>query len=273
MMSARTGAEGGTAVRIDARCSALAATAVLSPASSMSPAARTAGWFESVRVRVSVAAGGAQGNGDSFRADVSADGRFVAFDSAASNLVAGNTNGTSDVFVRDLAQGVTRRVSLGARGKQLATRNVGASISADGRVVVFSAGAAEEGTQVYVRDRVARVTRLVSVALDGTPADGEVSLGKIFADGRFVAFQSSASNLVRGDTNATEDAFLRDVLAGTTERMSISTTGLQANAFSRGISISADGRHVAFGSPASNLVARDTNRVDDVFVRSAFGDG
>jgi Tol biopolymer transport system component len=156
-----------------------------------------------------------QANDLSSGASISADGRIVAFYSYASNLVAGDTNGAPDVFVRDRQAGATQRVSVSSSDKQANNGNGFLSVSSDGRLV---------------------------------------------------AFLSSATNLVARDTNNFSDIFVRDRSTGTTERVSISSSGNEADASSRAPSISADGRFVAFSSDASNLVASDTNRSTDVFV-------
>jgi hypothetical protein len=120
---------------------------------------------------------------------------------------------------------------------------------------------------VFVRDRVAQVTRRVSVGPAGQQANGNSFEPVISADGRFVAFRSLASNLVAGDTNGSYDVFVRDRVAQLTQRVSVGPGGQQANDNSFFPAISAHGRFVAFYSGASNLVAGDTNNADDVFVR------
>ncbi len=120
---------------------------------------------------------------------------------------------------------------------------------------------------MFVRDLVAGTTRRVSVSSAGAQANGESVVGSISGDGRLVAFRSVASNLVAGDTNRSSDVFVRDLAAGTTRRVSVSSAGVQANGDSTAPSISADGRFVVFMSRASNLVVGDTNGFEDVFVR------
>ena len=204
---------------------------------------------------------------------ISADGRFVAFDSFASNLVAGDTNGVVDVFVRDRVAGATERVSVSSSGAQ-ANGSVSAAMSADGRFVAFSSDLVagdtlEDLDDVFVRDRVAGTTKRVSVSSTGAQANDSSKSPAISADGRFVVFGSGASNLVAGDTNGAYDVFVRDRVAGTTERVSLTSTGAQVNHGSNvgAGAISADGRFVVFDSTASNLVAGDTNGAMDVFVR------
>jgi WD40-like Beta Propeller Repeat len=166
--------------------------------------------------RISVSSAGAQGNSESEPRAISADGRFVAFWSNSPNLVAGDTNGSEDAFVRDRMTGKTSRISVSSSGEQ---GNNGSYPNA------FS------------------------------------------ADGRYVAFESFADNLVAGDTNHARDAFVHDRVTGKTTRISVGSTGKQANNYSYPSAISADGRYVAFGSYADNLVAGDTNGRSDAFVR------
>ncbi len=232
--------------------------------------------------RASVATGGTQATSDSFSPSISADGRYVAFESASGNLVVGDTNGTSDVFVRDVKSGTTARVSVTSSGAQTngQAASTNPSISADGRYVAFDSngtnlggpGSSTDPNNVFVRDLQSGTTSQVSLATGGIQGNGGSSNSSISADGRFVAFQSVDSLLVAGDTNGASDVFLHDRQSGTTSRVSVATGGGQANGggspnFGSGSpSISADGRDVAFGSWASNLVPGDTNGADDIFV-------
>jgi Tol biopolymer transport system component len=224
--------------------------------------------------RVSVASGGAQGNGDSWEPSISADARYVAFSSDATNLVAGDTNGYVDVFVHDRATNQTTRVSLAAGGGQGNGDCRTPCISADGRYVAFSSeatnlvsGDTNGYADVFVRDRFTGTTQRVSVASGGAQANGMSQYTVISADGRCVAFQSAASNLVAGDTNGVDDIFVHDRALGTTERVSVSDAGGEGNRISEDPAISGDGRFVAFKSYASNLIPHDTNVRCDVFVR------
>jgi Tol biopolymer transport system component len=161
-------------------------------------------------------AAGTQGDGDSNNPSISTDGRYVTFYSAAANLVAGDTNGMFDIFMRDRQTGTTTLVS---------------------------------------RDST------------GVEGDGDSQYPSISADGRYVAFQSYATNLVAGDTNGMFDIFMRDRQTGTTTRVSRNSAGLEGDAGSFDSSISADNRYVVFDSTATNLVAGDTNGKTDIFVR------
>jgi Tol biopolymer transport system component len=206
---------------------------------------------------------------------ISADGRFVAFSSTATNLAPSDMNPIDDVFVRDLQTGTTELVSVPASGGNANQGSYNPSISGDGRFVAFFsaatnlvAGATHHGSDVYVRDRQNGTTELVSVPIGAGTTPAEIEYCSISADGRFVAFQSKATDLVAGDTNAKSDIFVRDRLNATTERVSISTGGVQSNGDSDSPFISADGNFVAFGSAATNLVSGDTNGVGDIFVRN-----
>jgi len=225
--------------------------------------------------RVSVASDSTQGNALSLYPSISADGRFVAFASHANNLVSGDTNGGGDIFVHDRQTAQTTRVSVATGGVQGAgdDRCERPAISADGLYVAFNSYASDlvpgdtNGTyDIFVHDRQTVQTLRVSVAGDGTQADGRSDGASISGDGRFVAFISTASNLVLGDTNGYEDAFVHDLQTGETERVSIASGGAQADGVSFDVSISAGGRCVAFASGASNLVPGHTNGMCDIFV-------
>jgi Tol biopolymer transport system component len=230
--------------------------------------------------RVSVATDGTQANSFSFSPAVSAYGRFVAYQSNASNLVPGDTNAAAcpetctDVFVRDRQARTTERASLGPGGAEADGSSERPAISRDGRFVAFTSGApnlvtgdTNFGPEIFVRDRELGLTERVSVGTGGVEANGQSFGAAISLGGRFVAFTSQATNLVRGDTNGVNDAFLRDRLASTTRRVSVSSTGVQGNGISAASAVASDGRFVAFGSLATNLVPGDTNGVSDVFVR------
>jgi Tol biopolymer transport system component len=225
-------------------------------------------------VRVSRSTGGTQGNGVSSRPSISADGRYIAFESKATNLVSGDTNALADIFVHDLIGGTTSRVSIGDDEAQAGLASRKPAISADGRYVAFTSEAANlvsgdtnGKTDVFVRDRVAGTTERVSVATGGTQADGRSDGASISATGRFVAFESDAPDLVAGDTFGYMDVFVRDRAAGTTERVSVSTSEAQANNYSYWCAISANGRYITFQSVATNLAWEDTNGNWDVFLR------
>jgi subtilisin-like proprotein convertase family protein/Tol biopolymer transport system component len=212
---------------------------------------------------------------------LSGDGKVIAFDSDAADLVAGDTNGSSDVFVVERATAATVRVSVSSTGAQANGPSRYPSISRDGKVVVFEsnatnlvAGDTNGTTDVFVRDRRTGRTERVSVATDGAQGNGPSVLSRfttraVSDDGRFVAFESLASNLVPDDTNGAADLFVHDRLTGVTERVSVSSAGSQGNQRGSGFpfAISGDGLTVAFESDANNLVPGDQNGVRDLFVR------
>jgi Tol biopolymer transport system component len=227
--------------------------------------------------RVSVGADGAEGNDDSRQPAISADGRYVAFSSAASNLVPDDGNDAVDVFLHDRRSGETRRVSVASDGAEGNSGSYAPAVSADGRFVVFHSAArnlvqharkrsASPSWDVYVHDTSTGETTQVSVASDGSPGNDDSEEPTISADGRYVAFSSAASNLVPDDGNDAVDVFLHDRRSGETRRVSVASDGAEGDAGSEHAAISADGRYVAFRSGASNLVTNDTNGRDDVFV-------
>jgi len=237
--------------------------------------------------RVSVDANGGEANVGSelYRGrSMSADGRWIAFTSFASNLVPGDSNSYWDVFVTDRLTHEIHRVSVDSSGHEAMFGGFGGPISADGRWVFFYsdspdlvAGDTNYTDDVFVRDRDPdgngifdegnETTERVSLANDGSQANSYSNFGGISPDGRYVAFASAADNLVAGDTNGASDAFLRDQVAGTTIRASVDSSGVEGDGGSWGVGVSADGRWVLFVSVAGNLVPNDGNGLADVFLR------
>jgi Tol biopolymer transport system component len=222
----------------------------------------------------SVATGGSSGNGRSFVPAISGDGRFAAFYSDASNLVAGDTNDSRDVFVNDRQTGETTRMSVDSSGAEANDDSFAPAISADGRFVAFSsaasnlvAGDMNGADDVFVRDRQEGTTTRVSAAPGGAEANGGSYSPSITGAGRYVAFLSDATNLVAGDTNSVRDVFVFDRQTGTTTRASVGSAGVQADVDSVTPVLSANGRFVAFSSFADNLIPLDQNESSDVFVR------
>ena len=222
--------------------------------------------------RVSVSTSGVESDGPSGKPSISADGRIVAFPSAATNLVPTDHNGFQDIFVRDRARGVTERLSVGRAGESNGA-SLASLVSADGSVVAYSS----EGTNlvsddrngaldVFLTDTASRRTTRASVGELGESADRSEA-SSIDADGRVVAFRSFAPNLVPDDWNGLADVFVHDRGSAWTERVNVSSVGAEADgATFRGM-LSGDGRYVGFRSRADNLVAGDTNDAHDVFVR------
>lgn len=223
--------------------------------------------------RASTATGGAQGNGESITPAISEDGRYVLFESAADNLVTGDTNGVRDVFIRDMQTGLTTCVSTDSSGNQAVNgSSYGASASSDGRYVVFVSGADDlvagdtNGvTDIFLKDRQTGVTVRVSTGSSGTQSNGPSYTPQISADGRYVVFQSGADSLVANDANGVADIYLKDTLTGQLSRISTDSGGVEGTGGSATPAISSDGRYVVFHSGADNLVSGDTNGADDVF--------
>ncbi len=183
--------------------------------------------FAQVTTRVSLSTAGVEGNGNLHSPVVSADGRLVAFESDAadlvafrrfsSNLVPGDTNGFVDVFVRDHQAGLTTRVSLSTAGAQGNNASHTPSNSANGRFVTFESNAStlvaddtNTARDVFVHDVLTARTMRVSVSSSGAQGNGGSDSSSITVDGGRIAFESSASNLVTGDTNSVDDVFVRD---------------------------------------------------------------
>jgi Ca2+-binding RTX toxin-like protein len=225
--------------------------------------------------RASVSSAEAQADGDSLLVDVSADGRFVLFNSDAPDLVAADTNGESDGFVRDVVAGTTTRVTVADDESQAQDRSVASGISDDGRRVVFLsdadnlvAGDAGGFRDIFVRDLVAGTTTRVSVNSAEEAGDDDSFSPGISGDGTKVAFASDAANLVTGDTNEVNDVFQRDLVAGTTIRISVSTTEGQSEFSSVGSAMDQDGSVVVFQTEADDLIgANDTNGDIDIYAR------
>jgi len=227
--------------------------------------------------RLSLSQQGKEGNGNSTSPFISSDASRVAFTSEAANLVLGDTNGFSDVFiVGTFDDEVIERVSVNSSGGQANGSSFRPSLSSDGRLVVFesnatnlASGAITPGvTNIFLRNTQTGTTTLVSKDSGGTAGNGDSTQARISADGRYVTFASNASNLVAGDTNGTRDIFRHDLQTGTTIRVSVATGGTQSNGFSRAPSITADGNMIAFHSAATNLVGGDSNGVNDIFVHT-----
>lgn len=237
--------------------------------------------------RVSIANNGDEATFPSYYPAISGDGRFVAFQSQGTFGDENDTNGQVDVFVHDRDNNTTQRVSISTTGEQAATAVQFPDISGDGRYVVFDTSDTHlvanddnicEGTgqtggtfyfpcsDVFIHDTQTGTTQRVSVNADGAQANGVSTTASISANGRFVTFQSSATNLVSGDTNDAIDIFVKDMLTGRVERVSVTSNGGQADDGNYNPQISADGRVVTFESRATNLDPADTNDTLDIYV-------
>ncbi len=224
--------------------------------------------------RISISSTGAEGDDQSTLGSISADGRYVAFVTDTDNLVPNDTNRGNDILVRDRQMGETRRISLGPNGEQDPYGDAYApTVSFSGRYVLYNSsfsalapGDTNGMKDVFVFDQQTGQTVRVSEPVGGGETDWESTSGAMSADERFVTFSSYATNLVPNDRNEQYDVFVREYPAGAIERVSVGTGGAEANDHSSNSVISADGRYIAFLSTADNLVPGDTNGVNDVFV-------
>lgn len=223
---------------------------------------------------------GTQGNLNSASPVISPDGTKVAFLSVASNLVPGDTNGTQDIFIKNLETGSVERISTAADGSQANGQSMNPAFSADGSKVVFASVAStltpsDTNAQfdVFVKSLASGVISRVSTDAAGNQSNGGSAVPSFGPDGTTVVFYSYASNLVGGDTNATSDIFVKSLTTQAIQRVSTDSGGGQADGRSLDPVISPDGTKVAFYSFATNLVAGDTNAVGDVFVKSLTAPG
>jgi hypothetical protein len=227
-------------------------------------------------VRISSGPDGGPGLGFNNVAAVNADGRYVTFASSAGNLVPGDTNATTDVFLRDRVTGAIERVSVSSAGAQADSYSYGpADLSADGRYVVFASAATNlvDGdvngqVDIFIRDRKARTTKLVSRGSTGAQGNDTSFGAAVSANGRYVAFGSFATNLVAGDTNGKRDVFIRDLKTHRTRLVSGRHDGrVPGNGESTTPLISDDGRYVGFLSTSTNLVPGVTNTTNNAYVK------
>ncbi len=223
---------------------------------------------------VSLAYDGTESNGTSTRPVVSADGRFVAFHSGATNLVDDDTNARNDVFVYDRMTGDTTLVSVSSTGQQGAENAGYPSISDDGRFIVFNAkdSLVPEDTNglqdIYLSEWQIGEISLITNVSEGDSGDYGAITPVISGNGQFITFVSYDNNLVPDDTNGVRDIFVHDLQTGETKKISEGYNGEQANGLSRSPTISADGQYIVFSSIADNLVLNDTNDTWDIFVYS-----
>jgi Tol biopolymer transport system component len=217
---------------------------------------------------------GAVGDSDCTITGISDDGTKVLFQSDATDLVPNDTNASLDVFVRDVAAGTTTRISLDFTGAELPFPSGAGPLSADGRYAVFETfgdGVVPTDnngrSDAFVVDLVAGGVTLATVPSAGLLGDGDSFPDSLTPDGRYLVFDSDATNLVAGDTNGADDTFVRDLVAGTTTRVSVANDGSQAPSGGAGGEITPDGRYVIFVSFDDSLVAGDTNGLADIYLR------
>jgi hypothetical protein len=222
-------------------------------------------------VVVSTDSANAQGNNPSYLSALNGNGHVLAFASHANNLVANDTNGSADVFVKVLQTGAVTRVSVTSAGLERTGDSgmEGLDISEDGNLIVFSSRAALTADDtnecaaasfrtmgpscddIYVHDRTTGETTRISVSSAGAQATGGSVWPRMNASGQFVVFSSTAANLVPNDTNQVADVFLRDRTPATTIRVSVTSAGGESNSLSKNPDISGDGLTIVFASEAS----------------------
>lgn len=223
--------------------------------------------------RISVTSDGIQANGQSGSSSISDDGRFISFESNATNLVANDFNGQTDTFIYDRLNKTVELITIAPDGTQANGSSSSGDLSGDGRYLTFASFASNlvpndinNQRDIFIYDRLNKTTELVSIANGGTQANGLSLFSVISDDGNYIAYESTADNLVAGDTNGLGDIFLFDRLNQTTERINVAADGTQANGVTTLGSISDDGNYITFTSDANNLVAGDTNGKSDIFV-------
>ncbi|MDX1687380.1 MAG: hypothetical protein R3248_05290 [Candidatus Promineifilaceae bacterium] len=223
--------------------------------------------------RVSVSSGGTAGNGESQAPAISGDARYVAFHSAADNLVSEDTNGVLDVFLHDRDTGQTRRVSRRSDGQQGNCDSEAPAISGGGRTVVFHSCAfnlvpndTNNVQDVFAYDRNTGEVRRVSVHTDGTGANDVSGDPSVSGDSQIVAFWSHADNLIAGDDEGWTDIFLHDQGTRATWRITVNSFGQGGNGDSQYPAVSNDGRYVVYESDASNLTPGDSGIYRDIFL-------
>ncbi|MCC6602978.1 MAG: PD40 domain-containing protein [Anaerolineae bacterium] len=231
---------------------------------------------------------GTAANGTAVNPAISADGRYVAFTSAATNLHPNDTDSFNDIFVKDRQTGTVAHVSISSSGVDANQSSDNPAVSADGRYVVFSSFAdnltpldSNGLRDIFLHDRDfdadgifdepgAVLTRRISVGLSASNTNGESSFPAISADGQTIAFGSAASNLVASDTVNSWDVFISDISGSNIRRISVSTTGGQANGDSGSagvykLGLSSNGRFITFESTATNLVSPATDGLNNIF--------
>ncbi|MDF1499604.1 MAG: PKD domain-containing protein [Anaerolineales bacterium] len=232
-------------------------------------------WATGITERISTGREGTDPNGSSAFPSISADGNFVVFSSAASNLVSGDTNGVEDVFLYDRTTGETERISLTASSGQSNGASYEPVVSEGGRYVAFVSmatnlypGASHGVEEIYYFDRTNLKLRWLSGPSGLDPANDSSYELSMSADGAWVVFSSNKSNLVPNDTNGVRDIFLWNKALDSLERVNLSHAGLDANRSSYHPSVSDDGRFIAFRSFANNLILSQVeNYSNDIFRR------
>ncbi len=228
---------------------------------------------------VTVTLGGERTTSPNYCSDISADGNVIAFSSDENELVDGDTNGEKDIFIFDKLKKEFERISVSSNGSEANNWSSASMISGNGRFVAFNSLASNlvlndnnDKADIFVHDRQAKKTERVSVSSKGEEANGDSHAPSISADGRYVTFNSSATNLVPYGKEGIDDVFVYDRQTKKISKASATFEGLDPNGSSGIPAISGNGQFVAFGSWADNLISKDTNNVYDLFLRDLVND-
>jgi hypothetical protein len=223
---------------------------------------------------VSTATDGTKGNGDSDEPEISPDGTMVAFRTKSTNLTTADTDAIPDVYVKDLATGVTTLVSTDPSGVKGNAQSGRPSMSTDGSIIAFRSQATnllaadrDSAFDIYVKTLASGTLALASSSATGANGNGSSTTPMLSADGDVVAFRTTATNLVAGDTDTTWDIDVKDLTTGAVTLASATATGTKSNGESVNPSLSADGTAVAFGTFATNLDVRDTDVYQDAYIK------
>jgi len=227
---------------------------------------------QEVITRINVTSKGNEANTHSFAPSISGDGRYVAFQSDATNLVTYDSNRFTDVFLHDRYTNQIKLISRNLAGKSANFKSTFPVISQEGHYVVFQSDASDlvaddinQMRDIFIYHISSEKIELVSVNSEGIQGNAPSSFPVVSSNGRYVAFESDATNLVADDTKNYVDVFVHDRETRETTRVSLSSTGKQLNSSSYGASISGDGRYVVYASDSRSVVSGDTNKVTDVF--------
>jgi hypothetical protein len=223
---------------------------------------------------ISVATSGAHGNGYSGEPSINNNGSLVAFESDSSNLIPNDSNGWTDIFVRNWITGTTQLISIAMDGSTGNGKSIYPAVNGNGHIVAFASKASNlvpndnNGRRdIFVRNWITGRTQLISVAMDGSTGNRSSFEPSINDDGNLVSFGSASSNLVPDDNNDTTDVFVRNTFTGVTELISISSNGIQGDQGSWDSVISPDGRYVVFTSNSTNLIDNSITSGQNLYIR------
>ena len=224
---------------------------------------------------ISCDSSGAQGNAVSSQASLSADSRFLAFTSQANNFSETDSSANQDIYIKNLQTGQLVWASATAQNSQSNGDSQHPSLSGNGNLVAFDSLASNlsgidtnNKSDIFLKNLKTGELRLISTNQQGAQGNGHSSHPLLSSDGRWLAFESDASNLVVGDTNGKRDIFIKDLQTGLIERLNLSSNGQQDNGNAHLEAMSANGRVLAFSSDGDNLSAGDSNRQRDIFIKN-----